>query len=277
MYTEQLKIKSKFADKNGEVMIIALDGYIDHTNSSHLQKIFNNTLESDCVKIIVDFTGLNYMSSVGWGIFVGEIKQFRDKGGDIKLANMKPDIYDVFQMLEFYHILDDFPSVDEAFDAFKIANGDELNYIGSVDEDDLEDSEETATTPKNVAKPETEEIDTNDIDDIPDIKVDFDSVDNKVINFSESKKNAPPKTIQAQKNIDTLIVREAINLSSLPNSEKIKHIIAKQPLLSLFGIKKVLRHEQFGFSKIGLINLYRLLRDMDMETKQKRYRYYRSC
>ena len=28
------------------------------------------------------------MSSAGWGIFVGEVKRFREKGGDIKLVNM---------------------------------------------------------------------------------------------------------------------------------------------------------------------------------------------
>ena len=269
MYTEQLKIESKFADKNGEVMIIALDGYIDQTNSSQLQKIFSNTLESDCVKIIVDFTDLNYMSSVGWGIFVGEIKQFRDKGGDIKLANMKPDIYDVFQMLEFYHILDDFPTIGEAFDAFKITAGDELDYIEQNEDEEPEELEEGSS--------KTEEIDSDEINDIPEIKVDFDSADNKIIDFSENKKSVKNRASQNTKNIDSLIVHETINLSSLPKSEKIKHIIAKQPLLGLFGIKKVLRHEQFGFTKIGLIGLYRLLRDMDMHTKQKRYRYYRSC
>jgi anti-sigma B factor antagonist len=61
---------------------------------------------------------VDYISSAGWGIFIGEIKEIRNHGGDLKLAGMVPDVYEVFQLLEFQSILDAFPTTEEAVRAF---------------------------------------------------------------------------------------------------------------------------------------------------------------
>lgn len=129
---EQVQIDSKFADKHGEIMVVELGGHIDQSNSYQLQKMFDNIIQSGCFKVIVDFTKLYYMSSAGWGVFIGEIKRFRDNSGDIKLASMNPDIYDVYQMLEFYHILEDYTTVQEAALSFK-TEGEELNLINDIE------------------------------------------------------------------------------------------------------------------------------------------------
>ena len=89
---EQVQIESKFAGKHGEIMVLELSGHIDQSNSYQLQKMFDNIIHSGCFKVIVDFGKLYYMSSAGWGVFIGEIKRFRDNGGDIKLANMNVGI-----------------------------------------------------------------------------------------------------------------------------------------------------------------------------------------
>ena len=105
--------------------MVELDGHIDQSNSHQLQKMFDNILQSGCSKVIVDFNRLFYMSSSGWGVFVGEIKRFRDLEGDIKLTNMNPEIYDVYQMLEFYHIFDDynkFVFVNKVFYTIRLKN-----------------------------------------------------------------------------------------------------------------------------------------------------------
>ncbi len=70
--------------------------------------------------MIVDLGNVDYISSAGWGIFISEIKSIRENGGDLKLVSMVPDVYEIFELLEFHHILDVYDSIDEAINKFEV-------------------------------------------------------------------------------------------------------------------------------------------------------------
>jgi len=57
---------------------------------------------------------VEYISSAGWGLFISEIKNIRNKKGDLVLAGMNPDVFDVYELLGFQPILKSFPDVDTA-------------------------------------------------------------------------------------------------------------------------------------------------------------------
>ncbi len=63
----------------------------------------------------------------------------------------------------------------------------------------------------------------------------------------------------------------------LPLPEKIKTIIAINGPLSLFKIAAQLKTEQFGSQSISIFKIYMLLKEMNLDTKLKQTRYYRSC
>jgi len=100
------------------VAVLKVSGYLDTTTASELEAALNGLLDKRNFKIVIDLSGVNYISSAGWGIFIGEIKEIRHRGGDIKLAGMSGDVYEVFQLLEFNSILEAFGSADEAIDSF---------------------------------------------------------------------------------------------------------------------------------------------------------------
>ena len=270
---EQMKIESKFADKQGELMVVELGGHIDQTNIYQLQKMFDNIIHSRCYKVIVDFGNLYYMSSAGWGVFIGEIKRFRDNGGDIKLANMNADIYDVFQMLEFFHIMEDYNSVHEAALSFDSQKG-ELNLVNNhsesnVDQDlpesgkvfDEFEFNENGNTLKNEepATKNQKSKHTEIIDFIPGTFQNTNSVENRNEDFLP------------------LNLEDNAKLYELPIYEKVKRIVAQNPLIGAWGIRKILNHEHFGYTKISFFKLRGLLKDLDLDTKKKRFRYFRSC
>ena len=62
-----------------------------------------------------------------------------------------------------------------------------------------------------------------------------------------------------------------------PLAEKIKRVVSNYPLLSIFQIRKMLRHEKFGNARVGVLKLYRTLRNINLESRAKRFRFYRSC
>ena len=271
---EKITIDSKFADQEGEIMVVELGGYVDQSNSYLLQQMFDNIIQSGCYKVVVDFKNLYYMSSAGWGVFVGEIKRFRENGGDIKLAAMNPEIYDVYQMLEFYHILDDYPKVEEAAASFG-REEEELNLVlnkyepkDSIDEaDSVQDIEEVDLTRGNG------ELSGDDVSAESEVEI-KDTAD--IISFVPGENAAQVSAEEKQPSIPSTLQRD-IKLPELPLPEKVKKVIEQNPLLGIFGIRKVLMHEHFGFTRVGYFELWRLLRRLDLNTKEKRYRYYRSC
>lgn len=103
----------------GGVSILKVSGYLDTTTAGELESALYGLLDRGIYKVVVDLAGVNYISSAGWGIFIGEIKRIRNHGGDLKLAGMVGDVHEVFQLLEFHSILEAYPASQEAVEAFK--------------------------------------------------------------------------------------------------------------------------------------------------------------
>ncbi len=101
------------------VSVLKVAGYLDTTTASELESALYSLLDRESFKIVVDLSGVNYISSAGWGIFIGEIKRIRSHGGDLKLAGMVGDVHEVFQLLEFHSILEAYSTTQEAVESFK--------------------------------------------------------------------------------------------------------------------------------------------------------------
>lgn len=96
--------------ENGDISILYLKGYLDAHTAPDLETEFQKLVDAKKYNIIVNFQDLSYISSAGLGVFMGFIEDIRKNGGDIKLTDMKPKIYRVFDLLGFptlYDILDE--------------------------------------------------------------------------------------------------------------------------------------------------------------------------
>ncbi len=101
-----------------DVAILQVSGYLDTTTAGELENALYGLLKRGQYKIVIDLSGITYISSAGWGIFIGEIKEIRSHGGDLKLAGMIGDVHEVFQLLEFQSILESYPDIESAVNAF---------------------------------------------------------------------------------------------------------------------------------------------------------------
>jgi anti-anti-sigma factor len=109
-----------------DVMVLRLQGLVDSGTSQQMEEKFDDLISEGIVKIVVDLHMVDYISSAGWGIFVGEIKGIRKKDGDIKLSAMRPDVREVFDLLEFNTLLTPYDSRMEAIAAFEAEKNSEL-------------------------------------------------------------------------------------------------------------------------------------------------------
>jgi anti-sigma B factor antagonist len=103
----------------GNIKVLLCKGFIDTTTSSLLEAKMSEMLQGKNYRIIIDLGEVDYISSAGWGIFISEIKNIRKNKGDLKLVNMKPEVMEIFELLDFTNILEYYKSLDEAVKKFK--------------------------------------------------------------------------------------------------------------------------------------------------------------
>jgi len=258
---KNLQTRTYFAEDAKDIVIVELEGYIDQANCYEIEKIIDELISGGNYKLIIDASKILYMSSAGWGVLIGEVKGIREKGGDIRIAGMAPAVYEIFQMLEFYHILQEFNNIDDAVKSFKI----EMDSFVQSSNEIFKEGYPIHDEKKENNGRETDEVKINNL------------VDEEVLNEKTVDNVTRDRSVIEIENNFDFLEPDVVDLKVLPIHEKIKRVIAKYPLISIFKIRKLLRHEDFGSEKIGVIKLYRILRRMNLHTPQNRYRYYRSC
>lgn len=100
------------------INVLDLKGYLDAHTAPELEKAFQNLLEEKKFNIVVNCRDLTYISSAGLGVFMAYIEDVRKNSGDIKLSNMTPKVYNVFDLLGFPLLYDITKDETEAIQKF---------------------------------------------------------------------------------------------------------------------------------------------------------------
>jgi anti-sigma B factor antagonist len=239
---EGIQISLSKVGARRDVALFRVKGYLDTQTCAEMLREMTVVLKQGIFHVIVDMGQVNYVSSAGWGVFVGEIKGIRENGGDLKLVQMMPEVYDVFEMLEFHRILECYDSIEEAIDDFDLSIG--LDVTKSVFQTlpaRENGSSEVAVNPPPVNRP-------------------------PVMRESDGTraKSRPAFT------------KPKMNEHALPFTEKIKVIVIGNPALGARKIRQELNTERFGYTKVSWWKVYQTLRTLNLATKEQRYRFYRS-
>ncbi len=100
------------------VNILELKGYLDAHTAPKLEEALQNLLNGSRFNIVVNCKDLSYISSAGLGVFMAFIEDVRKHRGDIKLTNMSPKVYNVFDLLGFPLLYEIFKEEQEAITRF---------------------------------------------------------------------------------------------------------------------------------------------------------------
>lgn len=104
-------------DRHG-IDVLHLLGELDAHTAGMLEEAFKSLINRNRTRIVVNCQNLFYISSAGLGVFMAYIEDVREREGDIKLTNMSPKVYHVFDLLGFpalYDILDDETDAIQSF------------------------------------------------------------------------------------------------------------------------------------------------------------------
>jgi len=98
--------------------VLELKGYLDAHTAPKLEEAFQTLMRADRFSIVVNCRDLSYISSAGLGVFMAYIEDVRQRRGDIKLTNMTPKVYNVFDLLGFPLLYEIFGDEQEAVRRF---------------------------------------------------------------------------------------------------------------------------------------------------------------
>lgn len=81
-------------------LLLKLAGHLDVDGSPRLQAVLAEALKHGVRDVELDCTGLRFMSSVGIGVVIVAVGEFRAVGGDIVVSGLNDELRHVFAMLE---------------------------------------------------------------------------------------------------------------------------------------------------------------------------------
>jgi anti-sigma B factor antagonist len=236
---EGIQVSVEKAGLHNNIAVIKVGGYIDTTTSAELEHSLDTLLKAGTYNIIIDLGNVDYISSAGWGIFISEIKGIREKGGDLKLVRMIPDVYEVFELLEFHYILKAFDAIEEAVSDFDRGGAAGAAFSRP------QPAASTATAPHRVAT-------KND--------------------------GQPGVRSSGRPEAGTADIYTPPEPKSAPTlDDKIRQVVRENPDAGTLKIKQMLNSSRYGGFKISWWDVRRRLKDLGLDSKSKRLDYFRSA
>ena len=104
--------------QENNITTISVKGSVDALTAAELTNTMNKQVEDGHVNLIVDLTGLAFMSSAGLRSLLGAVKETRTHGGDLRIVSTNPGIDKVLKMSGFHNIAKVFTSQTDALASF---------------------------------------------------------------------------------------------------------------------------------------------------------------
>jgi anti-sigma B factor antagonist len=101
------------------VMIVSLNGRLDAYSSDDVERSITTLIDDGYIRIVVNFEGVDYISSSGLRVMLASLKLLKKAQGDLKLACLKPYVKEVFDIAGFTQLFGIYDREEEAVNSFK--------------------------------------------------------------------------------------------------------------------------------------------------------------
>lgn len=94
-----MSLKIGFEDiKFGECISILPIGEIDIHTSPMFKDEVNRIIDKKIINIVINCSSLDYIDSTGLGALIAILKRVKEKNLNLKIINLKPNIYKLFDI-----------------------------------------------------------------------------------------------------------------------------------------------------------------------------------
>ncbi|GHU32835.1 anti-sigma factor antagonist [Betaproteobacteria bacterium] len=92
-------------EEAGDLRVAVIEGRINGANAGDLEEALLALLDKGSQKFVLDFSGVDYISSAGLRVVLLAAKKISASAGSLVLCGMQPGVFEVFEMCGFVDIL----------------------------------------------------------------------------------------------------------------------------------------------------------------------------
>jgi anti-sigma B factor antagonist len=104
--------------KSGDVVILSVSGSIDTITAPTLTVQIKYNIDKGHNKLVADLKDVDYTSSAGLRVLLAAVKETRALNGDLRLAEIQPNVHKVLTLSGFVNIMKTFNDVESAVRSF---------------------------------------------------------------------------------------------------------------------------------------------------------------
>ena len=108
-----------FREVDQNILIVSVDGGLDKTTGPQLNAALEKLIAAGMNRIIIDCSGLRFISSLGIATLIKLHRRMRKQGGDVKLASPSGVVFDVLKLARLDKLFELYDNVDRARLAFR--------------------------------------------------------------------------------------------------------------------------------------------------------------
>lgn len=96
------------------IIALNLKGFLDAYTYEQLERTINEFFDNKIYRLVVDMSGVDYISSAGAGVFIGAIGIAQENRGNIVIIRPTPSVKEVFDLLGLSQIFPITTSMESA-------------------------------------------------------------------------------------------------------------------------------------------------------------------
>jgi anti-anti-sigma factor len=93
-------------EKKGDILILRFKGRLDAISSPSAEKKVFESINNGLTKLLIDFSGVTYLSSAGMRMLLSTSKKLKTLSGKLILSSISYNVMDVLKMSGFDHVLE---------------------------------------------------------------------------------------------------------------------------------------------------------------------------
>jgi anti-sigma B factor antagonist len=97
---------------------LSLIGRLDAQTAPQLREMWHYYAENGINNVILDLQQVDFIDSIGISTLVAGMKQFRLRGGDLRLVGLQPSTYAIFELMMLDKVFEIFDSEEQALKGF---------------------------------------------------------------------------------------------------------------------------------------------------------------
>jgi len=112
-----MNIKEKM---HGDVAVVALRGNLmGEPDTTEVREKIYSLLQDDVKKIVLDLGKVKWINSSGLGSLIAAMTSVKNKGGEMRLANITEKVESVFMITQLIKVFKTYETVDRAVGSFR--------------------------------------------------------------------------------------------------------------------------------------------------------------